>query len=163
MLPAPFDVGKVRLMLFSNRTGPFIPGRQVTLRRLTAFPFIASRQENDGGLHPPNPQPPSLPRADRSFESENRITRSEGHLKEIPPVHDLLRPAVVIPIRLPDPAVFAAGRQRDIRILEGERHIVRRIIHAPVLRIAETAPEHDFVRRAASSGLLHFTTSLSLA
>ena len=31
-----------------------IAGRQVTLRSLTAFPFIASRQGNDGGFHPPS-------------------------------------------------------------------------------------------------------------
>ena len=34
-----------------------ITGRQVTLRFLTPFPFIASRQGNDGGFHPPNPWP----------------------------------------------------------------------------------------------------------
>ena len=49
--------GRKRVILFSNRTEPFNNRRQVTLRSLTAFPPIASRQGSDGGFHPPSPWP----------------------------------------------------------------------------------------------------------
>ena len=71
------------LILFSYYSqielGPSITGRQVTLRSLTPFPFIASRQGNDGGFHPPIPQPGDRSRT-RPVGAE--AWRSVGNRKE---------------------------------------------------------------------------------
>ena len=52
-----------------------IAGRQVTLRSLTAFPFIASRQGNDGGFHPPSQRVEKV-RLRRPFPSFNAVSLS---------------------------------------------------------------------------------------
>ena len=73
-----------------------IAGRQVTLRSLTAFPFIASRWENDGGFHPPtNCQNPLGGLEGRSPPSVIRIRRHVRRIRmpccaRLP--HDVSRP-----------------------------------------------------------------------